>query len=103
MLKLLSLRQFVYDLLPEDATGLDRLWPVHIAQKDSRLRRKLSDQGKACFLEGDWGKVLHYYNEACLFSSAKGLGHTLARRAAYLMQTDDVDLAIRYRHLAFSI
>ena len=28
--------QFVYDLLPDDATGLDRLWPIRIQQKDSR-------------------------------------------------------------------
>ncbi len=27
---------FVYDILPDDATGLDRLWPVAIMQKDSR-------------------------------------------------------------------
>ncbi len=40
-------------------------------------------------------QVLDYYNEACLYSSDKGLGHTLARRAAYLLQTDQVDLALR--------
>ena len=27
---------FVYDFLPDDATGLDRLWPIAIVQKDSR-------------------------------------------------------------------
>ena len=27
---------FIYDVLPDDATGLDRLWPVAIIQKDSR-------------------------------------------------------------------
>lgn len=28
--------QLVYDILPDDATGLDRLWPIRIQQKDSR-------------------------------------------------------------------
>ena len=64
-------------------------------QKDSKLRRQLSDKGKECFLNGEWDKVLDFYNEAALFSTAKGMGHTLARRAAYLLQTDELDLAFR--------
>jgi hypothetical protein len=86
---------FVYDILPDDATSLDRLWPIAIVQKDSRLRRRLCDRGKECFLKGEFSKVLHYYNEACLYSSAKGLGHTLARRAAFLLQTEDYELGLR--------
>jgi hypothetical protein len=33
--------RLVYDILPDDATGLDRLWPIAIVQKDSKLRRTL--------------------------------------------------------------
>ncbi len=117
--------KFVYELLPFDATGLDRLWPIQIVQKDSRIRRKLSDKGKELFISGDWEQALHHYNEACLFSSEKGketdtlyylsgmswptwvlisgLGHTLARRAAFLLQVDQVDLAIRDIKLAFEL
>ncbi len=48
-------------------------------------------------------QVLSYYNEAALYSSDKGLGHTLARRAAYLLQTDQVDLALRDIQQAFEL
>ena len=101
--------EFVYSLLPQDATGIDRLWPVQIVQKDSRqgpinsretatyfpilthfrLRRQLSDRGKAHFLRHEFSQAMDHYNEACLFSCDKGLGHTLARRAAFLLQQRD--------------
>ena len=64
--------KLVYSLLPFDATGLDRLWPIQIVQKDSRIRRKLCERGKELFMEGEWEQALHHYNEACLFSSEKG-------------------------------
>ena len=74
----------VYSLLPFDATGLDRLWPIQIVQKDSRIRRKLCERGKELFVEGEWEQALHHYNEACLFSSEKGAyeARTGARRAS---------------------
>ncbi len=28
--------EFIYSILPDDATSLDRLWPIEIPQKDSR-------------------------------------------------------------------
>jgi hypothetical protein len=64
--------KFVYGLLPFDAAGLDRLWPIQIVQKDSRIRRKLSEKGKEHFVNGEWEQALHHYNEACLYSSEKG-------------------------------
>ena len=64
--------RLVYSLLPFDATGLDRLWPIQIVQKDSRIRRKLCERGKELFMDGEWEQALHHYNEACLFSSEKG-------------------------------
>ena len=64
--------KLVYSLLPFDATGLDRLWPIQIVQKDSRIRRKLCERGKELFMDGEWEQALHHYNEACLFSSEKG-------------------------------
>ena len=72
----------VYSLLPFDATGLDRLWPIQIVQKDSRIRRKLCERGKELFVEGEWEQALHHYNEACLFSSEKGAYERGARRAS---------------------
>lgn len=95
--------EFVYQILPHDATSLDRLWPIQIVQKDSMIRRQLSDRGKECFLNGEWSKVLDFYNEAALFSTCKGLGHTMARRAAYLLQTGDIDLALRDIKMAFDL
>ncbi|XP_059084341.1 SET and MYND domain-containing protein 4-like [Tigriopus californicus] len=67
------------------------------------IRRQLSDRGKECFLNGEWSKVLDFYNEAALFSTCKGLGHTMARRAAYLLQTGDIDLALRDIKMAFDL
>ena len=39
------------------------------------------------------------YNEAVTFSSGKGLAHTLARRAGFLLQTGEHMLALRDLHL----
>lgn len=51
--------------------------------------------GKESFLRGDHESALEGYNEAILYSSGKGLAHTLARRAAFLLQTDEHLLALR--------
>ena len=42
---------------------------------------------------------LESYNEAVTFSSGKGLAHTLARRAGFLLQTSEHMLALRDLHL----
>ena len=51
--------------------------------------------GKESFLQGDHESALEGYNEAILYSSGKGLAHTLARRAAFLLQTEEHLLALR--------
>ena len=43
--------------------------------------------------------LLESYNEAVTFSSGKGLAHTLARRAGFLLQTGEHMLALRDLHL----
>ena len=43
--------------------------------------------------------VSESYNEAVTFSSGKGLAHTLARRAGFLLQTQEHMLALRDLHL----
>ena len=60
-----------------------------------RLRRELSGQGKDAFLRGDYPASLQYYNEALMYSSGKGIAHTLAMRAAFFLATDDHALAVR--------
>ena len=57
-------------------------------------------QGKEYFNEGSYDMTLKSYNEAILFSTGKGLGHTLARRAAFLLNTDEHLLALRDLHAA---
>eukprot|EP00094_Tigriopus_californicus_P003674 TCALIF_03535-PA protein Name:"Similar to SMYD4 SET and MYND domain-containing protein 4 (Pongo abelii)" AED:0.19 eAED:0.19 QI:0/0.66/0.28/0.85/1/1/7/0/530 len=89
------------DLFSNLPTSQERV--EFIVQKDSMIRRQLSDRGKECFLNGEWSKVLDFYNEAALFSTCKGLGHTMARRAAYLLQTGDIDLALRDIKMAFDL
>ena len=44
-------------------------------------------------------KAIESYNEAVTFSSGKGLAHTLARRAGFLLQTQEHMLALRDLHL----
>ncbi len=40
--------EFVYSLLPPDATSLDRLWPIRIPQKDSRqVYTRIIKRGKS--------------------------------------------------------
>ena len=66
-----------------------------------------NNPGRDNFLCGDHDSALEGYNEAILYrlpllpcpsssSSGKGLAHTLARRAAFLLQTDEHLLALRY-------
>ena len=43
-----------------------------------RLRRELSGKGKDAFLRGDHEASLQFYNEALLYSTGKGIAHTLA-------------------------
>jgi len=85
----------VHSLLSEDVTDISRAWPLQLKTKDSRLRRELSDAGKECFVRGETDKVLQYYNKAILYSTGKGVAHTLARRAAFFLATDDHKLAVR--------
>eukprot|EP00092_Neocalanus_flemingeri_P012773 GFUD01013764.1.p1 GENE.GFUD01013764.1~~GFUD01013764.1.p1 ORF type:complete len:2085 (+),score=698.75 GFUD01013764.1:68-6256(+) len=82
-------------LLSDDVTDITRAWPLQLKNKDSRLRRELSDLGKECFVTGQHGDVLHYYNQALMYSSGKGVAHTLARRAAFLLSTGEHKLAVR--------
>jgi len=85
----------VHSLLSDDVTDITRAWPLQLKTKDSRLRRELSEQGKDCFVRGETDLVLGYYNKALLYSTGKGIAHTLARRAAFFLSTDDQNLAIR--------
>jgi len=85
----------INSLLSDDVTDIVRAWPLQLKTKDSRLRRELSDQGKECFVRGEVDKVLEYYNKALLYSTGKGVAHTLARRAAFFLSTDDQKLAVR--------
>ena len=53
--------------------------PVSLTQSTLlRLRRELSGKGKDAFLKGDHEASLQFYNEALLYSSGKGIAHTLA-------------------------
>ena len=90
----------VYKTIPDEATTIDRLWPTELMSKDSRLRRELSTKGKEHFNIGEYDETLDSYNEAILFSSGKGLGHTLARRAAFLLHTKEHLLSLRDLSLA---
>ena len=85
----------VYNTIPDEATTIDRLWPTELMNKDSRIRRELSTKGKEHFNMGEFDETLTSYNEAILYSSGKGLGHTLARRAAFLLHTKEHMLALR--------
>jgi len=85
----------INSLLSDDVTDITRAWPLQLKTKDSRLRRELSDLGKECFVNGQYDQVLHYYNQAIMYSSGKGVAHTLARRAAFLLSTDEHKLAVR--------
>ena len=85
----------VYKTIPDEATTIDRLWPTELMNKDSRLRREFSSKGKEHFNIGEFDDTLDSYNEAILYSSGKGLGHTLARRAAFLLHTKEHFLALR--------
>ena len=89
-----------YNTIPDEATTIDRIWPTELMNKDSRIRRELSIQGKECFHCSRFDETLESYNEAILFSTGKGLGHTLARRGAFLLQTTDHLLALRDLNLA---
>ena len=56
--------------------------PTHVFLTQShtahRLRRELSGKGKDAFLRGDHEASLQFYNEALLYSTGKGIAHTLA-------------------------
>jgi len=85
----------VHSLLSDDVTDVSRVWPLQLKTKDSRRRRELSQQGKDCFIKDNNSAVLQYYNEALMYSSGKGIAHTLAMRAAFFLATDDHALAVR--------
>ena len=74
-------------------------WESHMGVSweswDSHTERLHAHPGKESFLRGDHESALEGYNEAILYSSGKGLAHTLARRAAFLLQTDEHLLALR--------
>ena len=91
--------RLVYRVIPDEATTIDRLWPTQLINKDSRVRRELSARGQECFHYKDFEDSLVAYNEATTFSSGKGLAHTLARRAGFLLQTQEHMLALRDLHL----
>ena len=91
--------QLVYRVIPDEATTIDRLWPTQLINKDSRVRRELSARAQECFHYKDFDESLVAYNEATTFSSGKGLAHTLARRAGFLLQTQEHMLALRDLHL----
>ena len=91
--------KLVYRVIPDEATTIDRLWPTQLINKDSRVRRELSARGQECFHYKDFDDSLVAYNEATTFSSGKGLAHTLARRAGFLLQTQEHMLALRDLHL----
>ena len=58
----------VYQILPEDVTSIDTLWPLQLNNKDAKMRRDLSEQGKECFIRGeDNEKVLAFYNQAIMY------------------------------------
>ena len=38
-----------YQEIPNEATTIDRLWPTELINKDSRIRRELSAQGRDNF------------------------------------------------------
>ena len=77
----------------------------------------MSEKGKECFVAGDYGNVLKYYNQALMYrsvnnsriilnqyffycSTGKGISHTLARRAAFFLSTGDHKLAVRDLNIA---
>ena len=37
---------------------MDRLWPTQLLNKDSRIRRELSAQGRDCFSSKDYDETL---------------------------------------------
>ena len=47
-----------YKEIPDEATTIDRLWPTELINKDSRIRRELSAQGRDNFSSKEY--------EACL-------------------------------------
>ena len=51
-------------------------------------------------MAGRHDQVLHYYNQALLFSTGKGVAHTLARRAAFFLATGEHKLAVRDLNIA---
>ena len=114
----------VYKEIPDEATTIDRLWPTELINKDSRIRRELSARGRDYFSSKEYDETLgewkyfwkvhisltifewltphicsESYNEAVTFSSGKGLAHTLAMRAGFLLQTQEHMLALRDLYL----
>ena len=110
--------ELVHSLLGEDVTDVSRAWPLALKTKDSRcgavhvccpyyprmsahtlhrLRRQLSGRGKDAFLQGDHAASLEHYNQALMYSTGKGIAHTLAMRAAFFLATDEHALAVRWR------
>jgi len=51
-------------------------------------------------VKGQNDQVLQYYNQALMYSSGKGVAHTLARRAAFFLSTDEHKLAVRDLNIA---
>lgn len=85
----------VNSILSEDVTDICRAWPMQLRNKDSRIRRELSEKGREHFVKGEDELALQHYNRALLFSSGKGIAHTLARRAAFFLSTGEPHLALR--------
>ena len=47
-----------YKEIPDEATTIDRLWPTELINKDSRIRRELSAQGRDNFSSKEYEECL---------------------------------------------
>lgn len=76
-----SLGDGLFRFLPACVSVSGDSSPTHVFPTQStlhRLRRELSGKGKDAFLRGDHEASLQFYNEALLYSTGKGIAHTLA-------------------------